>query len=147
MQEERVIYKKYGNRRLYNTTTKTYVNLDDVTRMVKAGYEIQVIDARSGDDVTAYTLTQIILEEARKKNYFLPSSLLHFIIRYGQDTINEFFEKYLDVVLKNYIALREATEAHFSKWLEMGMQMPGITAFKSFLDIMAPPGQDRSEEP
>ncbi|MCX7816041.1 MAG: hypothetical protein N2317_00835 [Syntrophales bacterium] len=147
MQANKVIYKKYGNRRLYNTSTKAYVNLDDVTSMVKVGYEVQVIDARSGDDVTAYILTQIVLEEAKKKNYLLPPPFLHLIIRYGQDLIDGFFEKYLDVVLKNYMALREATEANFRQWLEMGLQMSKITAFRSFMDLITIPEQGKSENP
>ena len=65
---DRIILKKYANRRLYDNTRSAYVRLEQVAEMVKAGNSVTVIDAKTGEDVTAFVLTQIVLEEAKKKN-------------------------------------------------------------------------------
>jgi polyhydroxyalkanoate synthesis repressor PhaR len=58
---EATTIKKYANRRLYNTGTSTYVTLDDLAEMVKKGEDFQVVDAKTGDDITRPVLTQIIV--------------------------------------------------------------------------------------
>ena len=60
-------FKKYANRRLYDTEKSAYVTLDDVMQGIRQGRRVEVVDAKTGEDVTAFTLTQIILEESRKK--------------------------------------------------------------------------------
>lgn len=59
-------FKKYANRRLYDTEKSAYVTLDDVMQGIRQGRRVAVVDAKTGEDVTAFTLTQIILEESRK---------------------------------------------------------------------------------
>ena len=63
-----VLIKRYGNRRLYNTETSTYVNYQDLTEIIRAGHDIQVIDSKTGEDVTKSILIQVILEEEKSKN-------------------------------------------------------------------------------
>ena len=58
---ETVVIKKYANRRLYNTSTSTYVTLENLAEMVKGGIEFNVYDAKSNEDITRSVLTQIIL--------------------------------------------------------------------------------------
>ena len=65
MPERKVVVKKYENRRLYDTGASRYVNLDDVARMVREGVEVQVLDARTGEDLTRVILTQVIMEDAK----------------------------------------------------------------------------------
>ena len=60
----KVVIRKYANRRLYDTSASRYVNLEDIAAMIRNGTEVQVIDAKTGQDLTRVTLTQIILEEA-----------------------------------------------------------------------------------
>jgi len=140
---DRLILKKYANRRLYDTEQSSYVTLSQVADMVKGGREVQVLDAKSEEDVTAFILSQIIMEEARNKNNLLPVSLLHLIIQYGENVLNEFFEKYLELAINNYLACRKAYEGQFKKWLEMGMdlsalnaqKMPPFAGMNSFLDL------------
>lgn len=81
--------KRYPNRKLYNTEAKRYVTLDDITEMIREGDDITVIDHESGDDLTTLTLTQIILEQEKKKTGFLPRSLLTSLIRTGGDTVEQ----------------------------------------------------------
>ena len=91
----KVVLKKYPNRRLYDTERNAYVTLTHEGDLIRQGRQVEVIDASTHEDVTACVLTQIVLEEAKKKNLLLPGSLLHLFIRYGETVVNEFFEKYL----------------------------------------------------
>jgi polyhydroxyalkanoate synthesis repressor PhaR len=58
-----MLVKKYGNRRLYDTEQSRYVRLDEIAERVRAGADVQVVDAKSGVDLTAPTLAQIIFED------------------------------------------------------------------------------------
>jgi polyhydroxyalkanoate synthesis regulator protein len=88
--------------------------------MIKGGRIVEVRDAKTKEDVTAFILTQIILEEARKKNVLLPVPFLHLIIQYGESLLVEFFEKYLDQTVRSYIDYRREADLQFAKWLELG---------------------------
>ena len=77
-----VVIKKYANRRLYNTSTSTYVTLDDLSTMVKAGTDFLVYDAKTGEDITRSVLTQIIFEEENKGTNLLPINFLRQLIRF-----------------------------------------------------------------
>ncbi len=77
---DRIVLKKYANRRLYDTQKSAYVTLSEVADIIRQGKTIQAIDAKTKEDVTAFVLTQIILEEAKNNNALLPVPLLHMII-------------------------------------------------------------------
>lgn len=114
------VLKKYSNRRLYDTEKSAYVTLGQVEEMVRLGREVKVIDAGTGEDVTAFILTQIVLEEARKKNALLPTPLLVLLIRYGDNLLQEFFNKYLEQTVQAYLSYRGEVDLQFGKWLELG---------------------------
>ena len=80
-----VRFKKYANRRLYNINESKYMTLNEIEGIIREGYEIVVTDAKTEEDVTAFILTQIILEQAKNKNTLLPVPLLHLTIRYGDN--------------------------------------------------------------
>ena len=82
-----VVIKKYANRRLYNTSTSSYVTLDDLSRMVKEGREFEVFDAKSGDEITRAVLTQIIVEEEQKGQNLLPIGFLRQLISLYGDSM------------------------------------------------------------
>lgn len=124
---QRVLFKKYANRRLYDTERSVYVTLNDIADLIREGRHVYVIDAKTEEDVTAFTLTQIILEESRKKNALLPISLLHLIIQFGDNLLVEFFEKYLYQTIKNYLAYKTALDQQFKNWLDLGMNLTEMT--------------------
>jgi len=124
---EKVVLKKYANRRLYDTEKRAFVSLSQVAELVKQGREIEISDDKTGEDVTAFILTQIVLEEAKKKTLLLPVSLLYLLIRYGDGVLSEFFENYLEQTLKNYLAYKSAMDAQFQSWLEMGQDFSNLT--------------------
>jgi polyhydroxyalkanoate synthesis repressor PhaR len=96
-----VVIKKYANRRLYNTATSTYVTLDDLSAMVKAGTDFTVYDAKTGEDITRSVLTQIIFEEESKGTNLLPINFLRQLIRYYGDQMQAFVPGYLEFSLDN----------------------------------------------
>ncbi|MGO4884536.1 MAG: polyhydroxyalkanoate synthesis regulator DNA-binding domain-containing protein [Bryobacteraceae bacterium] len=97
-----VIIKKYENRRLYDTSASRYVNLEDVARMVREGMEVQVVDARSGEDLTRVTLTQVIMEDAKGHDSGLPLELLRKLIMASDRVTHDFLTWYLSTVTDVY---------------------------------------------
>ena len=138
----KVKLKKYANRRLYDTEKSTYVTLNQVADLIRKGRQVEVIDAKTKEDVTAFILTQIILEEAKNKNFLLPIPVLHLIIQYGDNILGDFFEKYLQQMITTYVAHKNAVDDQFKNWLELGLNystmaqktVTGFTPFKSFFD-------------
>jgi polyhydroxyalkanoate synthesis repressor PhaR len=124
---ETIVLKKYANRRLYDTNQSTYVTLDEVAEMVREGRIVRAVDAKTKEDVTAFVLTQIVLEEARKKNALLPVPLLHMIIRYGDNVLVDFFDKYLEQIVRNYLEYKSTMDEQFRKWLNFGAGMSELT--------------------
>lgn len=141
---DKIRLKKYANRRLYDMERSVYVTLEDIAFLIRQGHEVVVTDAQTGEDVTAFILTQIVLEEARKKNVLLPAPLLHLMIRHGDHLLGEFFDKYLEQSLKNFLQYKSAADAQFAEWFKMGADvsektagcMPGGNPLKSFFDLL-----------
>ena len=97
-----VVIKKYANRRLYNTSTSSYVTLEDLSQMVKQGGEFVVYDAKSGDDITRSVLTQIIVEEEQKGQNLLPTSFLRQLIGLYGDSMQWLVPRYLDHAMNTF---------------------------------------------
>lgn len=135
-----LVLKKYSNRRLYDTRNSRYVTLEDVSKMIRSGEQVKIQDATSGGDVTAFILTQIVLEAAKRKNSLLPISVLHLIIRYGDNALGEFFEKYFEKTIQNYLETKKAFDQQFGQWLDMGTdmsrRMPEMMTGVSSMDAM-----------
>ena len=142
MEPKKVVLKKYANRRLYDTDKSVYVTLHEVAAYIRDGLDVSIVDAKTKEDVTAFTLTQIILDEAKSKNALLPVPLLHLIIRYGNNLLGEFFEKYLHQIFQNFINHKQAMDGQFQKWVEMGLDLSqvaqksfsGLNPFQPFFD-------------
>jgi len=140
---ETVLIKKYANRRLYDTVLSKYVTLLELRDLIKTGKMVKVVDVNTEEDVTAFILTQIVLEEAKKKNALLPEPLLHLIICYGDNVLSDFFEKYLQQVINNYLYQKSMFDEQFGKMLDLGMDISGMaqktingmTPFKPFMDF------------
>jgi polyhydroxyalkanoate synthesis repressor PhaR len=81
------VIKRYPNRKLYNTESKQYITLDEISILIREGEEVRVTDHTSGEDLTAVTLTQIIFELEKKQSGFLPRSILSGLIQAGGERI------------------------------------------------------------
>jgi polyhydroxyalkanoate synthesis repressor PhaR len=98
------LIKKYGNRRLYDTSRSKYVTLDDLVEIVARGEEMKVVDAQTGEDLTKRVMTQIILhEEEQKRLNLLPLSFLKKLIQYRDESLREFFQKYMSLSLDMFM--------------------------------------------
>ena len=111
---EIVIIKKYANRRLYNTRTSSYITLDHLAQMVKENVEFQVIDAKTGTDLTHTILTQIIMEEEATGTQMLPTNFLRQLISMYGNSMQSLLPGYLDASMdhfrENQVKLRKAIE-------------------------------------
>jgi polyhydroxyalkanoate synthesis repressor PhaR len=126
--KDTLVLKKYANRRLYDTEQSAYVTLQELAAVIRKGRRVRVLDAQSGEDVSASILTQIVLEEAKNNNALLPVPLLHLIIQFGDNHLVDFFETYLQQIIQAYLAQKTAFEDHFRQWVQTGMRFSGLPA-------------------
>ena len=152
-----IVLKKYANRRLYDTQKSAYVTLGEVADVIREGKTVKVVDAKTREDVTAFVLTQIILEQAKNHNTLLPVPLLHTIIRYGENVLHEFFENFLEQTINAYVASKRKADEQFKQWLEFGMDLSGmaqqsltrLNPFQTYLDQIRaarPPSEEKEED-
>jgi polyhydroxyalkanoate synthesis repressor PhaR len=154
-----IVIKKYANRRLYNTATSSYVTLEDLSRMVKAGHEFVVHDAKSGEDLTRAVLTQIIVEEEGKGQNLLPISFLRQLIGLYGDSMQWMVPRYLEQAMSSFSVNQEQMRKSlqdafgglfpFGSLEEMGKQ--NLALFEKTMKMFTPfPGAnpgDRAPRP
>ncbi len=87
------IVKRYESRKLYDTEESRYVSLEDIAKWVRDGQEVKVIDNSTSADVSAQILTQIILDEGKRGTSFLPTELLHELVRTGEKAVSNGVER------------------------------------------------------
>lgn len=100
------LVKRYGNRKLYDTSASRYVTLDQIGQWVKAGEDVKIVENDTGEDLTAVTFAQIILEEERRKSGLLPLRVLRDLIQHGEAAI----QGLAATVDRGMEALRQAPE-------------------------------------
>ena len=112
MAANRVVIKKYENRRLYDSTNSRYVNLDEVAEMLRRGKDVQVIDAATGEDITRLILTQIIVEGAKAPDSNFPLDILRQMVvasgRASQESALRYTKAMLDLYQSTYRAMAPA---------------------------------------
>jgi polyhydroxyalkanoate synthesis repressor PhaR len=114
--DEPVTIKKYANRRLYNTGTSTYVTLEDLASMVKAGENFVVYDAKTGEDITRSVLAQIIFEQENKEGQsLLPITVLRQLIRFYGDSMQKLVPHYLEVSINTLVREQEKFRAQMAQ--------------------------------
>lgn len=97
-----VTIKKYANRRLYDTSRSSYITLEDLASMVRAGREFRVIDAKSDEDLTHQVLTQIIMEAEQKGQTMLPVNFLRQLIGLYGDSMQGLVPGYLEASMDSF---------------------------------------------
>src|SRR6266513_3208060 len=150
MKASTILIKKYGNRRLYDTTSSRYVNLDDLAAYIRAGREVRVVDAKTGQDLTRVLLTQIITEDAKEKPTGLPLELLRQLIIASDEVRQEFLMWYLKSAFDTYQKLQDTVQNRLSevqsavlspvdmmkRFLGAETLLPGKTAEESEVEIL-----------
>ena len=108
----KVTIKKYANRRLYDTESSSYITLDKLAVMIREGREFEVLDAKSGEDITHQVLTQIIVDEESRGSTMLPVNFLRDLIGLYGGTMQGAVPSYLDAAMaafkSNQTAMRDA---------------------------------------
>lgn len=145
MKPSAVLIKKYGNRRLYDTAGSRYVNLDDLAALIRAGKDVRVVDAKTGQDLTRVVLTQIITEDARGKPTGLPLELLRQLIIASDEVRQEFLMWYLKSAFDTYQKVQETVQSRISE-VQSAILSP-VDMMKRFLGAgIASPATAQSPE-
>jgi polyhydroxyalkanoate synthesis repressor PhaR len=165
---ETIVIKKYANRRLYNTAKSSYVTLDDLSKMVRAGQDFSVYDAKTGEDITRSVLAQIIFEEEAKGHSMLPTNFLRQIIGLYGDALQGVVPSYLEASMKTFAQNEEKMRRAFGanpaimnfetmartnmEWFEQAMRMfspfgAAATAGKMTGTTTGRPGEPEKERP
>lgn len=114
-QGERVVIKKYANRRLYNTASSSYVTLEHLADMVKKGVDFVVYDAKTNEDITRSVLTQIIFEEESQGQSLLPIQFLRQLIGFYGNSLQSFLPSYLELSLATFAQQQERMASQFAQ--------------------------------
>jgi polyhydroxyalkanoate synthesis repressor PhaR len=109
------VIKRYSNRKLYDTQESRYVTLEELEEMIRAGREIRVLDAATGENLTSVTLAQIILENERAHRATLPTTLLHQLIKHGE-AWQDFAQRSLRASLEGIITSQRDADRVFREW-------------------------------
>jgi len=154
-ENEPITIKKYANRRLYDTSTSSYVTLDHLCQMVKDGIEFIVHDAKTGEDLTRSVLTQIIVEEEAKGENLLPIGFLRQIIGfYGDNIKGIMIPQYLEHSMKTFAENQDQLQSYFKETIgkifpfgsldEIGKQ--NLAMFQQTLKMFSTPEQNTDKE-
>ena len=140
---ETVVIKKYANRRLYNTKSSSYITLDHLAKMTREGVDFQVLDAKTGTDITHRILTQIIMEEETVRGeQMLPVNFLRQLISmYGnsmQSLVPHYLEASMDNFRTNQQKLREAFEDSLGANPLAKLAQQNIAMFKAAASAFMP---------
>ncbi|MDA2918514.1 hypothetical protein MYX76_03290 [Desulfobacterota bacterium AH_259_B03_O07] len=129
MQEEsagQIIIKKYSNRRLYDTSNKRYVTLDNIASLIQEGSEIKVVDTPTGEDISKLILIQVVLESEKNKQDILPVSFLHMLIKHGNKIAKDFFENSFLMMFQPYLSFQDSLKKNVQYWQGSGLLPPGL---------------------
>jgi len=140
--DDAVIIKKYANRRLYNTASSNYITLEDLARMVRENVDFQVLDAKTGDDITHSILTQIIMDEEANGGQMLPVSFLRQLIGMYGHSMQALMPSYLEASMANFrenqSKIREAFEKGMSASPFAAIHETNMAMMRAAADVFLP---------
>ncbi len=125
-----LLIKRYASRRLYNTETSDYVTLEDIAGFIREGREVQIIDLKSGDDLTRQYLLQIIAEHESKGESVLPINVLTDLVRSYTTSANSVVPQFLAM---SFEMLRDGQSKMMENMGKMNPMstMPGFEAMQA----------------
>ncbi|GBD27757.1 hypothetical protein HRbin30_03112 [bacterium HR30] len=128
------LIKRYGNRKLYDTTTSRYVTLEGIAELVRRGEDVRVVDNETGEDLTAVTFAQIIFEEQKKPRPLVAIPVLRWLIQQGGQALHELrssversreaIEEFAQRSIEQLSAATDARAAAGKKLLEELLEVP-----------------------
>lgn len=161
MAGDKRIIKKYANRRLYDTETSQTITLHDVRDLVGAGESVQVVEAKSGNDVTRQVLLQIVADQELLGRPVLSDEFLEAMIRMSSNPVRDMARGYLEQVMTHLQSQQDAVESALRDTLGRTTGLEGVTAasmasyrklqermFAMWSDALKPPlsPRDRDDE-
>ncbi|MDQ2089227.1 polyhydroxyalkanoate synthesis repressor PhaR [Marimonas arenosa] len=125
-----LLIKRYASRRLYNTETSDYVTLDDIAGFIRDGREVQIVDLKTGDDLTRQYLLQIIAEHESRGENVLPVSVLNDLVRSYTTQATSVVPQFLQA---SFEMLRDGQSKMMENMGKMNpmAQMPGFEAMQA----------------
>lgn len=148
--DETIIIKKYANRRLYNTRSSSYITLEHLAQMTREGADFQVVDAKTGADITHSILTQIIMEEEAAGEQILPTNFLRQLIgMYGnsmQAMLPGYLEASMDHFRENQTKMRKAFEESIGANPLAQLAQRNMEIFKAAASAFVPGAAAQREE-
>ena len=146
---DKVTIKKYANRRLYDTESSSYITLDRLAQMVRDGREFEVVDAKSGEDITRQVLTQIIVDEEARGSTLLPLNFLKQIIGLYGNSMQSFVPQYLEAAMDAFQRNQSAVRDSFGTSVIADIAKRNMALFedaaKAFAGKEAPPKPPNKE--
>ncbi|MFY0309467.1 polyhydroxyalkanoate synthesis repressor PhaR [Leisingera sp. D0M16] len=129
-QDKPLLIKRYASRRLYNTETSDYVTLEDIAGFIRDGREVQIVDLKTGDDLTRQYLLQIIAEHESRGENVLPVNVLNDLVRSymvpGGGVMPQFLQTSFDMLRESQSKMMENMNA-----MNPMSKMPGFEAMKA----------------
>ena len=141
----KVTIKKYANRRLYDTESSSYITLDRLAEMVREGREFEVVDAKSGDDITRQVLTQIIVDEEAHGSTLLPLNFLKQIIGLYGNSMQSFVPNYLEAAMDAFQRNQPAVRDTFGTGVIADIAKRNMALFEGATQAFS--GKTRDEPP
>jgi polyhydroxyalkanoate synthesis repressor PhaR len=136
---QQVQIRKYPNRRYYDTNRSRHVTLEEIYGLIREGYNVQVTDSKTGRDITAKVLAQIIIELDSPKLDVFPVAMLHRLLRSNEQIVQDFVQRYFNEPLSAFLESHRSAEQMFRK--VVGLQSPAPTMAdwaKMFFGQLAP---------
>ena len=142
-----ITIKKYANRRLYDTSTSAYITLDHLSNLVKKDMEFQVLDAKTGEDLTRAVLTQIIFEQETRGDGALPTNFLRQLIRFYGENVQSVLPAWLDMSMNIFADRQEKWTKTVGKALPLNpmslfeeQTKRNVALFEKTMKMMVPGG-------
>jgi len=145
MDSDKIVIKKYGNRRLYDTSNSRYINLEDIAAQVRNGKDVQVLDAKTGEDLTRVILMQIILEDARDQPSGLPLELLRQLVVATDRVGRDFLMWYLKSAFDAYHKVHDTVQSRLSE--VQAAALSPLQMMKNFMQREPAPVPPKAAEP
>lgn len=137
------IIKKYQNRRLYDMTTKMYITLEDVKKLVIEHIPFQVQDARTKKDLTQAVLLQIIAEQETTRNPLFSTNLLQDFIRFYDKNSQGILTDYLEQMMKAFNEQRDFIQKQWDLYQKF---MPNTNFFQQMFSQWQPKNKDEEKK-
>ena len=145
---KRLRIRKYPNRRYYDSTRSRHMTLEEIYAAIRDGYEIEVTDSKSGHDITAKVLAQMIIELDPPKLGVFPVPLLHRLLRANEQLVNDFTQKYFSQALDAFLDSQKKFEQSLRTAMGLKASTPTVADWTRMMwGPFAPTNRGRESEP